>query len=828
MPADPQDRLKYDHAEKAMAIAKEEWEQTFDAVPDLIAILDNQHRIVRVNKAMANRLGVTKEEAAGLTCYEHVHGTDEPPEFCPHSRLLADGQEHTVEIHEDRLGGDFLVSVSPLHDDEGQLIGSVHVARDITKRKRAEAALEESEERFRKISATAHDAIIMMDNDGNITYWNPASEKIFGYMNQEILGKKLKVIIPERYRKAHRKGFERFKNTGQGKAIGKRLELSAIKKSGTEFPIELSLSAVKIRDKWNAIGLVRDVSKRKRAEEKIKRDFHIQSTINSILKISLEPISLDEQLERILDLILSIPWLSVQSKGCIFLVEDDPDMLAMKAQRRLSDTLITSCAKVPFGKCLCGRAASTGKMVFTDHIDDHHETHYEGMLPHGHYNIPILSGDHVLGVICMYVKEGHKKDKKEEEFLTSVANTMTGIIERKRAEEELKKAKDELELRVKERTYELAMTVDLLEQEIAERKKTEGKLAREHKLIQTLMDHAPDSIYFKDEKSRFVKVSKSKAKHRATTPENMIGKTDFDFLPIDQGRKAFSDDMKVMKSGKPIKDRVEKITRKNGTEVWVSATKIPWFDEKDKIVGTIGISRNITERMKAEEALNNEREKFISVLIHDLRGPLVSALGFTKRIIAGKAKSEEDRMRILKIIQEDSQDLLKIIENTSNDLRNKSGLQSFHPEDVDFLEILTSAITNFTPEIEEKGIKLFVNNKENWNTLDKIILKGDPYQLKALMENLLGNAIKYAKSTIEIELQKSDDYIHFIISDDGPGIPEKYLGKIFDEYFQVPGSKKGTGLGLYSAKKVVENHRGKICVHSFPDMGTSFEITFPC
>ncbi|NQT36560.1 MAG: PAS domain-containing protein, partial [Planctomycetes bacterium] len=86
--------------------AKDEWEETFDAVPDPICILDTQHRIVRVNKAMAERLGVTKKECVGQTCYSCVHGTDEPPSFCPHALLLKDGQEHTVEVHEELLGGD--------------------------------------------------------------------------------------------------------------------------------------------------------------------------------------------------------------------------------------------------------------------------------------------------------------------------------------------------------------------------------------------------------------------------------------------------------------------------------------------------------------------------------------------------------------------------------------------------------------------------------------------------------------------------------------------------------------------------------------------------
>lgn len=125
-------------AEEALIRAKEEWERTFDSVPDMIAILDNQHRIIRVNKAMADKLGVGAEQCVGLFCHECVHGLSGPPAFCPHSATLSDGRQHVAEVHEDRLGGDLLVSTSPLFDEEGRMIGSVHVARDITERKQAE------------------------------------------------------------------------------------------------------------------------------------------------------------------------------------------------------------------------------------------------------------------------------------------------------------------------------------------------------------------------------------------------------------------------------------------------------------------------------------------------------------------------------------------------------------------------------------------------------------------------------------------------------------------------------------------------------------------
>ena len=142
-------------AVEALRRAKEEWEFTFNAVPDFIAIIDKEHRIVRVNRAMAEALGAEPEDLVDRACHEIMHSSSGPPPFCPHSQLLADGREHAAEVHE--LNRDFLVSASPLTDGQGNLIGSVHVARDITERKRAEEALrrahDELEERVRERTA---------------------------------------------------------------------------------------------------------------------------------------------------------------------------------------------------------------------------------------------------------------------------------------------------------------------------------------------------------------------------------------------------------------------------------------------------------------------------------------------------------------------------------------------------------------------------------------------------------------------------------------------------------------------------------------------------
>ncbi len=137
-------------AEESLLRAKEEWERTFDSVPDMIAIINNQHRIMRVNKAMARRLGLKQEECVGLPCYRYMHGLAEPPSFCPHSRTICDGKQHLEEIHEENIGGDFLVSTTPLYDKQGQLIGSVHVAHDITETKKAERRITSLNEQLQR------------------------------------------------------------------------------------------------------------------------------------------------------------------------------------------------------------------------------------------------------------------------------------------------------------------------------------------------------------------------------------------------------------------------------------------------------------------------------------------------------------------------------------------------------------------------------------------------------------------------------------------------------------------------------------------------------
>jgi PAS domain S-box-containing protein len=178
--------------------------------------------------------------------------------------------------------------------------------------------------------------------------------------------------------------------------------------------------------------LVREGRKRREAEENLRRGYQVQLILNEILEHSLRDAPLEELLEFSADRLLSVPWMRLVPKVGVFLTSEDGRSLRLVVHRGLESVLAT-CSRVEFGKCLCGRAAERGELLFKQHLDEGHETRYAGIADHGHYCVPIRSEGRTLGLIVLYAAAGHEARREETVFLESLGSTLAGIIERKRA-----------------------------------------------------------------------------------------------------------------------------------------------------------------------------------------------------------------------------------------------------------------------------------------------------------------------------------------------------------------------------------------------------------
>jgi PAS domain S-box-containing protein len=211
----------------------------------------------------------------------------------------------------------------------------------------------------------------------------------------------------------------------------------------------MSTSRPQIPGKREILVCLEDITERKRTEEQVRTNLRMQQVINQILQSSLETASQVEFLQKTLDLLVSIPWLVLQKKGCIFLKDEDSETLTMVAHRGIPDDLLKACKTLPFGKCLCGRAAVSQEILFVDRVDDLHEVRYPGMDAHGHYCVPIASEDRLYGVLNLYVNAGHQRIAEEEAFLLSVSSVLAITVRRKEAEEALRNSEQRFDLAVR-------------------------------------------------------------------------------------------------------------------------------------------------------------------------------------------------------------------------------------------------------------------------------------------------------------------------------------------------------------------------------------------
>jgi len=242
-----------------------------DSAPDEIQVVDPATlRIIDVNESACIKLGYTREEFLALRAPD-IDTAEPETHRANGERLLKDGFATFETRHKRKDGTTFPVEITLRIVTLDQPY-TLAIARDITERKRAEQVLVDNEAKFRTVTNAVMDAILMIDDDGLIVSWNPAAERILGYSVQDAIGRNAhQLFVPSRYYADFKKGFASFRETGLGPVIGKKLELDALRKDGSEFPVELLISAIRLNERWHAVGIVRDITERKRVEAEVQK-----------------------------------------------------------------------------------------------------------------------------------------------------------------------------------------------------------------------------------------------------------------------------------------------------------------------------------------------------------------------------------------------------------------------------------------------------------------------------------------------------------------------------------------------------------------------------
>ncbi len=545
----------------------------------------------------------------------------------------------------------------------------------------------------------------------------------------------------------------------------------------------------------------------KRTEDRYRRVARDQSVVASVLRTSLGREGLDDILQKCLDLALERHGLELAPKGCVFIADPETGRLAMRAERGLDKPILDACREIESGWCLCGRAAEGDEVVFASHLDEKHDFRFDGIEDHGHYCAPIRMGGELLGVINLYVAAGHPHREEEANFIRSVADALAGIIIRVRAEERLRASYGDLESQMDQRTREL-------------------------EIFKGLLDRSTDGVFVIDpDTSKFVEANHTAHDRLGYTHDEILTLGVVDIETMMPGMDAWRAHVEELKKLGQMLIQGEH-NRKDGSTLpmEINVSYVPFRDREF----VVAVARDVTERRAAEEALaaktralqrsNDELQQFAYVASHDLQEPLNLIGGYVavlREIAEGELGEEGDEF-IGYIV--DGVDRMKSL---IRDLLDFSRVQSKGEPFVraDLNEIAAEAVENLRRRIEETGAKVEIPHLPTAEV--------DRSQFARLLQNLIGNALKYAREgntpeiSLEVEVGKKE-WI-FTVRDNGIGVPPEGREKIFNLFQRLHPQHEfeGTGVGLSICKRIVERRGGEIWVDPDVEVGSAFRFTLP-
>jgi PAS domain S-box-containing protein len=372
-------------------------------------------------------------------------------------------------------------------------------------------------------------------------------------------------------------------------------------------------------------------------------------------------------------------------------------------------------------------------------------------------------------------------------------------------------------------------------EDITARKQAEEQLAEERNLLRTLIDNLPHYIYVKDTEGRFVLDNIADAHSMGvSSPEEMVGKTNFDLSPPDLAEQYHQDDMAVMQTGRPLLYHEEMATNERGERISILTSKFPLRDSRGQIVGLIGISMDMTERKRAEQQaieLGTQRARtkmladFVRDASHDFRTPL-STIN-TSLYLLRRVTDREQQLQRINVIEQQAAQVARLVEGLLTMTRlDSEAIFNFQPQDLN--RLARDVYMRMSPQAADKQLELVLDLAN-----DLSLVPVDAVELGTALMNLVENAVQYTApgGSVTLRTRAGRDCVLIEVSDTGIGIGDEDLPHIFERFYRADKARSaetgGVGLGLPIALKIVEAHKGRIEVETAPGDGSTFRLVLP-